>query len=320
MLNCPTCGYESPDGAKYCRNCGAGLSAGSDPLEAATRNYGRQGPAVAAAGSAPLPPSIGDAVAGDTARYPQPFSALPPAYAPPGRVPSAADTSSLGKRKKRRFLKWGAFLLALLISGGIGAAINDESNDGRVELSREDRVRLERLRAEDQIQQTLTGSVTEMQERLHEELERQLESIERAKEDMERAAERGEVALADGKALDLTAYEYQGASAGEFSRIPGRELLKQRTGDDFETVTRFYQEKLGKPFVRLGERDNKRAVFQAANTSPVTVLVRESGERPRRTEIIILRSPFRFPVAQPDPVVQPDQAKPELAKPGQAKP
>ena len=83
-----------------------------------------------------------------------------------------------------------------------------------------------------------------MQERLHEDLERQLESIERAKEDMERAAERGEVALADGKALDLTAYEYQGRppASSQDSR-PG--LLKQRTGDDFETVSRFYQRSSG---------------------------------------------------------------------------
>jgi hypothetical protein len=64
MLNCPTCGYESPENARFCRQCGAPLPAESDPTEATTAHYGRRRPAVAAAGSAPLPPSISDAVAG----------------------------------------------------------------------------------------------------------------------------------------------------------------------------------------------------------------------------------------------------------------
>ena len=147
MLNCPTCGYESPDGAKYCRNCGAGLSAGSDPLEAATRNYGgragRRRRRLRAAAA-----SIGDAVAGDPPATATLFGGAA-AYAP--RAGPCPRPTPLPQEEETSFLKWGAFLLALLISGGIGAAINDESNDGRVELSREDRVRLERLRAEDQI-------------------------------------------------------------------------------------------------------------------------------------------------------------------------
>src|SRR5207302_2189954 len=133
-----------------------------------------------------------------------------------------------------RYLKWGGFVLALLMSGGIGAAINQESNSGRVYLSAEDRARLERLWTEDRMNQTQTGSVIEKQQRVREEMERRLEEIERAKEEAERAAERGDVAATGEKPLDFRGLEYQGASAGQYSRIPGKELLTQRTNHDFE--------------------------------------------------------------------------------------
>lgn len=311
MLNCTSCGYGSPEGAKYCRQCGAPLFEG-DFKEAATRNYGRQGPAVAPAASAPLPPSIADAVAGDTARYqqavhmPQPSASI---YTPPvGVAPAARDTSSL-KPKRRRILKWGGFVMAMLLSAGIGAAINEEENSGRVYLSQEDRVRLERLRTEDRLQETLVGSVTEFQERRREEMERQLEDIERAKEEAERAAERGELGRSGEKPLDLTEFEYKGASAGEFSRIPGRELLTQRTSDNFDTVARYFQEKLGQPILQLNRRNRRQVVFQSTGTPSVTVLVRESRERSRQPEIIIMRSPFRFPVSAPEA----EAAKPAAA-------
>jgi hypothetical protein len=286
----------------------------SSVLEASTRHYGRQEPIVA--GSAPLPPSIGDAVAGDTARYQQPSPAPMPSYMPPARVLPVARTSSL--KSKRRYLKWGGFVLALFISGGIGAAINEESNSDRFYLSREDRVRLERLQTEDRINGALTGSVVERQERLREELGQRLEAIERAREEAERAAERGDLASPGEKPLDLTAYEYPGASGGQYSRIPGREMLTGRTPDNFETVIRHYQEKLGKPFVQVGERNQKQALFQSTGTPSVTVLVREIRDRSRQPEIIILRSPFRFTAAQPEAEKPATEANPK--EPAESKP
>src|SRR5205823_11572799 len=113
-----------------------------------------------------------------------------------------------------------AFVLALLISGGIGAAINEDANSGRVYLPSEDRARLERLRAEDRINQTMTGSVIERQDRMREEMERRLEEVERKKEEAERTVERGDAAATGEKPLDLTGLEYRGASAGQYSRIP----------------------------------------------------------------------------------------------------
>jgi len=220
-------------------------------------------------------------------------------------------------KKRRRFLRYGGFVLALLIGGGVGASINQTSNNGRIFVSQEDRLRLERLRTEDQIRQTMIGSVTERQERLREDLRRRLEAIERAKEDSERALERGDLVPSDEKALDVTAYEYKGATSGQYSRVPGRELLTQRTTDDFETVTKFYQDKIGKPFVQVSDRSRMQAIFQSTSTPSVTVLVREERNSARRPEITILRSPFRFPVTQPDqekPKAEDSQKVPANAK------
>jgi hypothetical protein len=167
---------------------------------------------------------------------------------------------------------------------------------------------------EERMDGTLTGSVTERQQRVREELERRLEAIDRAREEAERAAERGDAAVSGVNLLDPSEYEYPGASAGQYSRIPGRELLVQRTRDDFETVIKFYREKkLGKPIVQIGERNQKQALFQSAGTSPISVLVRESRDRSRQSEVIILRSPFPFLTAQPE------QVKPK-AEGGQSNP
>jgi len=282
-------------------------------MEAATRSYGNRGQVVAGASSTTLPPSIVDAVAGETARYRQPFATVAPAYSPPIAVAPPVNTASL-QTKKRRFLKWGGFVLTILMSAGLGAAINQQSNNRRIYLSSEDRARLERLRAEDQVRFTLAGSVTEQQEQVRREVQNRLEAVQRAREDAQRAAERGDLAATDEKPMDLSGYEYQGATAGQYSRIPGRELLTQRTKDDFPTVTRFYQAKLGPPFAQVNERNERQALFQSAGSPSVTVLVRESRDRSRQLEIITLRSPFRFSIAQP---VQPqeDQGSPTGSKP-----
>lgn len=298
MFNCETCGYPSPDGTRFCRQCGSALP-GTDLLESQTRNYGSRGPAVATE-SAPLPPSIGDAVQGNTARYQQPPApVMSGVYVQPLRVPPPApNTSSI--KKKRRFLKLGALLLALLISGGIGAGINEAANDDKVYLSQDDRLRLERMRTEDEIKRTMTGAITESQEQIREELERRREAIERAKEDSERAKERGDAPSLDEKPLDLATYEYPGASAGEYIRIPGREVLTQRTPENFDAISRFYQDKMGKPFVQSNDRGRRQVIFQTVTSPSVTVFIRETPDRSRQPEIVILRSPFRFPFSLQD--------------------
>lgn len=311
MLNCPSCDYESPSSARFCRQCGVTLPTDSDLTEATTRNIGRQDPipSVATAGSAPLPPSIADTFAGNTARY-RASSQAAPAYTPPGFVANVMNTASL--KSKRRYLKRFGWVLALFISGGIGAGINQESNRDRVRLSPADRARLERLRTEDETARTLTGSVSERQDRLRDEAQRRLEEVERAREESQRAFERGSLTNSDEKLLDLNEYEYKNATTGQYSRIPGKEVLTQRAKEDFETISQFYQKKLGLPFVHRNERNEKQSLFQSETIPSVSVLVRESRDRSHQTEIIVIRSPFRFPRIQPDQEKLEDEKKPAV--------
>ncbi|MFN7948420.1 MAG: hypothetical protein U0Z53_23920 [Blastocatellia bacterium] len=308
MHNCPACGYESPVSTRFCRQCGTLLASETDFTEAATRNIGRQAapPSAPTAASAPLPPSIGDVLASNTARYPQAAPPQPVYQAPMWNQP-VANTASL--RPRRRLLKWGGLALALLLSAGIGASINRNANRG-FRLSPLDQARLEQLRAQDRINQTLADSLKEKYERTKDELERRRDEIERVSSEAERAAERGLTQGTTDSPLNLSDYEYPEATAGQYSRIPGKELLTQRTSDDFDTILKFYQEKLGKPIMQTAERNQKQALFQSPGKPAVAVLVREGRDRSRQPEIIILRSPFNFPWLQPnqpEPKAETDQ-------------
>jgi hypothetical protein len=252
-------------------------------------------------------------------------------------IPSTASF-----KPKRRLLKWGGAALLLLIAGGIGAGINQESNRRRVYLSTEDQNRLDRARKEEQILRMQTESVAELQERLRRQLDLRLEEITEAKEAAERAAERDTPFPADEKPLNLRYYEYEplNVASGTYSRIPGKELLTQRTKDDLETISQFYQKKLGAPFIVINRRDNKRLLFQSPGSPgnpSVSVLVRDNDENRRQFpfEIIILRSPFPFPQPQssaqkealpapppppPKPLVEPAQPAKPAAKAAPAPP
>src|SRR5215831_10926354 len=111
---CQRCSYQSPSSARFCRQCGAQLIAETEFSSADTRNYVMQepAPAVATVGSGHLPPSVADAIVGETARYYQ------TPYVP---VPMASETSQI----KSRIRHWrrGALALALLIGVTIGGML-----------------------------------------------------------------------------------------------------------------------------------------------------------------------------------------------------
>jgi hypothetical protein len=317
MQQCSICNYESPEGAKFCRQCGAPLYAESEMSGADTRNYGRQenGPNL----SAPLPkpaPSVVDAFGSETARYYKAPAAagvgtsnLPnvaPMYAQhtPVYMPPIQNTAPI--KRKRRFFKWVGGLLLLVIAGGIGAGINEESNSGRIYLSRDDQARLERLRAEDRLNHTASNAVIELNNRLREELDRRADDIERAKEEAQRASERGLPSLAE-KSLDLAQYEYPNSTSAQYSRIVGKELMTLRTQDNFERLVEFYKGKLGNPLIILTERNNKRAIFQSTSTPSTTILVQETNDR-NRDKVIALRSPFLLAQPQGGLAAQPENA------------
>ncbi|HEY6404272.1 MAG TPA: zinc ribbon domain-containing protein, partial [Blastocatellia bacterium] len=94
--SCKTCGYDSPETDKFCRQCGGQLTAETEFTSAATLNHGKaesnsQAPSV---GTGRLSPNIADVISADTERYytpPQYAQAHAPAPAPaPVPIPTPA--------------------------------------------------------------------------------------------------------------------------------------------------------------------------------------------------------------------------------------
>src|SRR5882672_5776963 len=248
---CQHCSYQSPSGARFCRQCGAQLSVETELSTAETRNYGRQEPApsVATAGSGHLPPSVADVIAGETERYYQ------TPYVP---VPVASVTSQIKSRtgywRWVTLLRSVALLFALLIGLMVTGSIMRHTRDSRTPEDR-DRIRREddarrreedaRRRQEEALRRTEERQ-RQAEDRARQSQERAREAVERIREANERAVEAGdEIAPTDEKLLDLGQYEYPGATVSSAIRIPGREMLTMRVSkEQFDAVNQFYQKKL----------------------------------------------------------------------------
>jgi hypothetical protein len=328
MLICSTCSYESPDGAKFCRQCGGPLFAESETTGAATRNYGRQ--ASAPAVSAPLPssmapnvpPSVIDAFGSDTSRYYQPPQS--PVHAAAHLYPQhVPNTSSLKSPPSR--LRWLLLFAVLLVGMGFGVAFQKRA-DRRPRLTPVEYERLERMRVADRIRGTLTESINGAAGRSVQELQKHLQRIEsfvRTSEATKARPDRVVGSLPGFQTIDLREYEYPQSAVSHSIRLPGAELLKQTTQDSAETVGQFYQQKLGQPLARAEEGEKTWLLFQAQSSPAVTVLVKQievrNVRRPRRNnsnepepgslEITVLNAPFAIPRLTP-PEIKPE-AQPE---------
>ncbi len=347
MQSCQICNYDSPAGAKFCRQCGAPLFAESDVSGAGTRNYGRQesSPAV----SAPLPsnPSVVDAFGGDTSRYYQPpvgavagtasLGSARPMVVTPAYIPPISETTRLKGKWRRRLLKGVVYFGLLCGAMGIGAAINEGTHDhpNAPTLSFEDRQRLENGRRLEAIQNVTNESLRDQQERTKRMLDKRLQSIREQRDNARRMAESGNAAtLTEVIPVNLTPYEYPNAIVSNYVRIPGHELLVQQTKDTFAAINQFYQKKLGNPLFVINEERRNLLVFQSSGTPSVVVKVEVSDQRDDQWEITILRSPFPFPkpiegpvtaadgqpakpavVAEPRPAVKPVAPVQPVAKP-----
>lgn len=293
IVTCSACGYESPASARFCRQCGVQLSAAFDVTEATTRNFGRQeAPPVMTKESAPLPPHIGDAMAGNTARYQSAVGGAD--YRPPVHFPSVANTSSL--KSPRRLLKWGGFVLALFISGGMGAALNEAANKGRIRINEREQGVLQQYRDEQKLVGKIGEAVDDQRERATDELENRLDEVDRAIGEAKRAGKRPVILTAESQLLDLNPLKYPGSGTNQEYRSIGREMLQQQTADEFDVVANFYQQKMGNPIAQFNERNLRRSVFQSADKPDITVMLSQRNRRP--LEITILRSPFPLSLFQ----------------------
>ncbi len=310
MQPCPSCQFESPLGAKFCRQCGAPMfsemPAENDLSGAATRNYGRQQAAFAAAGSAPLPPSIGDVISSDTARYHQHQPPLAPA-APQAFLTPSVSTAPL--HRKIRHWRVFAFFLVLLVGIGLGVLFanlrinGEDSSTDPVELARLDAQAAELAR-----QQEMADHIRAAQDQAREAQDRMREAAQHAREIAEQAAASGAAifpgAPSEAKPLDLSSFEYPGAATANYSRIPGSEMVQMRSKDAFDAIVQHYQKKLGKPLTLKNEADDKSAFFQSnpGQSSPgqsslpaVFVSIESDDENDGFWKIIITRAPFQFP-------------------------
>lgn len=296
MQTCSICQYESPVSAKFCRQCGAPLVTESEFSSASTRNYGRQEPALAV--SSPLPPSIGDVIGADTARqYHQ-----PPVYTPP--VVSTAPI----KGSSFSFPGWRYFpaLIALLIGLTLGVAMTTGLGDERpTPLTPAQQAALDAADAQQAYNEDLANKFRDSQNRLQEIQALIQEAQERAREATAQAAENGVPIPGDIKPLNLDAYEYPNASLGNYSRIPGAEMVQLKTKDSFDAITQFYQKKLGKPLLLIKDEDDNSAIFQSPTGQPsapgVFVSVENDDENDGFWRITITRAPTLFPQIEVPP-------------------
>ncbi len=290
--SCQKCGFESPISDRFCRQCGSGLIVETDASVATTRNYGRQEPApsVANINSGYLPPSVGDAIAGETERYYQ---------APSAPSPFTSPTAPI--KPRRRFRRWSFIMLVLLIGTMIGAVVtgslirsNQNRRGGGIPVRNQ--YQDEAQRRQDEQRRRTEDRLREVQDRAREAKDRQLEAVERAREAAERASEAGAALVPAGeKLLDLGKYEFPGATLASAIRIPGHEILSMRTSDGFDDVAQYYQKIFGKPIIQINEPWEKKLLFQSDTDPPISVLVENDFARPGpQLKIVVLRSPFRF--------------------------
>lgn len=294
---CQHCSYESPAGARFCRQCGAPLIAETEFSAASTRNYGRQEPAVGAAGSGHLSPSVADIVAGETERYYQ------TPYVPAPIAPSTAPI-----KRGIKLWRWMIGLLLVLFVGvGIGAIVGMNMRSRRAipvsseEFARNQRQEEMRRRLDDQ-RRDAQNRMRDAENRARDIQNHARDALKRAGESAERAMEAGAtLAATDEKPLDLSQYEYPGATQGIAIRIPGREMLVMRVPDGhYDAVNQFFQKKFGKPIIENNEPypGEKMLVFQSNTAPAVSVSVETDTERPGpMLKIVVLRSPF--PIFRP---------------------
>jgi hypothetical protein len=296
VQTCQKCANESPTGDKFCRQCGEPFVAESATSGAATRNYIKQErpPSVATGDSGYFPPSVADAIVGETERYYQP---------PQVPVPPPQSTSQFRAKKSWR---WRGFLwvLAFLLSALIGSMITiplvrfgrtarpaTPEQSIRNDAEREARRREERRRRE------VLDKMREAKERSDNAMERSRQAVQRFREALDRAREAGPIILNIGeKLLDLSEYEYTATNGNPVSRIanriPGYEMLTIRTSDDFETIKQFYQKKIGAPIIEINEPYEKWILFQTEKSPSMIVYV--DSEFPDERRIVVLRYPFRI--------------------------
>ena len=300
---CKTCGYESPEADKFCRQCGGQISEESEFTSAVTLNHGKvePNPQMASVGTGRFPPSVGDTIAGDTERY---YS--PPQYAPPPvnieRPPQYASQpvnierppiyAPLPPPPPSRLKSFSGFMkglfifllvTALIVTTGIAVRMGMEADEARARLHERDRSRDGRERADGRAQNAW---------------EQMEKALQLAHEAAERAASAGATVTIGGeKSVDLSKYAYRDAQVEAMVDTQGNEALSLLARDNLDDVQKFYEQLLGKPVLQVAVdqwgNQRKKLLYQSSTLPTILVKVEEIDRN--RVKITILHSFLRFP-------------------------
>jgi len=284
---CKTCGYESPELDKFCRQCGGQLAVESEVSSAVTLNHGRvePNPPRASVGTGRFPPSVGDVVAGDTERYyspPQYVSAPANIERSPSFTPQITASPSWLKLLSG-FMK-GIFALlivgALVLATGLAVFFSQEAEHTRRRLNERNRSRDGREEA--------NGRAQDAWEQMEEALELSHEAAEKA------AGAGATLAITGEKPIDLGKYAYPDAQVEAMIDSKGKEALSLLTHKDFNDVQKYYEGLFGKPVLQVAVgNQRKKLLFQPP--SPASILIKVEEIDKGQVKITILHSLLRFP-------------------------
>lgn len=288
---CKACGYESPEMDKFCRQCGGQLAVESEASAAVTLNHGRvePNPPVASVGTGRFPPSVGDAIAGNTERYYSPPQYAPPAPANIERPPVYAPLNPPPPSRLKTFSGFlkGMFMFllvaALLVTTGMAVRFSIEADQARRRLNERDRSRAGREQADGRAQNAW---------------EQMEEALQLANEAAEKAAGAGATLTISGeKPIDLSRYAYPSAQVEAMIDSKGNEALSLLANDNFDDVQKHYDRLLGKPVLQVAVdrwgNQSKKLLYQTS--TPPSILVKVEEIDRRRVKITILNSFLRFP-------------------------
>jgi hypothetical protein len=305
---CKTCGYESPEADKFCRQCGGQMIAESEFTSAATLNHGRaeQNPPVVSVGTGRFSPSIADAIGGDTERYytPPQYAPAPPTIERPSapatieRPPTYALINPNPPAPSRfdsfsRFMK-GVFtfiLFAGLVAATASAVFWAQEANG----FRRRNFELENGRARSRGENANSRAQDSWQQ--------MEEALQLAHEAAEKASSAGAtITLSSDKPIDLSKYAFPDAQVEGMVDSHGNEALSLLTRKNFNEVQKFYERLLGSPVLQVAINNwrspRKKLLFQSPAPLSVLVKVEEveiEGTDRTQVKITILHSFLRFP-------------------------
>jgi ribosomal protein L40E len=268
---CRNCGQQALPGARFCRQCGSPLFRENEETVAKTRQYPESAGTYQPRGFSGV--SGEDAV--DTSRF---------YHAPSGphyQVPQSRGSSS----------GFWLVILVLCVLAGLGII-------GSVFLNS----RINRVQSGAEIAQKVQEKIAEKQAEIAErQAERIARQAERQAELMARQAER----LAAKEAAGLNApppapppapgisatvdnLTYPGSAVESRQIFAGSQILKLRSSDSFESILKFYQDKLKQPPVA---RNKQTVVFTVKDSgAQVVVTIKPHSDEAGQFQIQVVRT------------------------------